>query len=57
MQPRLPEQETDVQYEAPAIIYEGKLTTRAGTPIIPRDNSFDLDPAGFDPSLLFGDSE
>ena len=54
MQSRLPEQEKNVQYDAPAIIYEGKLTTRAGTP--PRA-PFDFDPAGFDPSLLFGDSD
>jgi hypothetical protein len=37
------------QYEAPAVIYEGKIKTRAGTP-----------PTGcalgaFDPSLLFND--
>jgi hypothetical protein len=54
MQSRLSEQDPDVQYEAPAVIYEGKLTTRAGS--APRDNPFDFDPAGFDPSLLFGDS-
>jgi hypothetical protein len=27
-----PAQEPIVEYEAPAIIYEGQLTTRAGTP-------------------------
>ena len=47
----VPESSTPEQvneYEAPAVIYEGKLTTRAGTPI----NSGGSD--GFDPSLLFG---
>jgi hypothetical protein len=55
MDPRVPEQDADVQYEAPAVIYEGKLTTRAGTPL--GASPFDFDPSGFDPSLLFGDSE
>lgn len=36
-----------VEYEAPAVIYEGKLTTRAGSPT-------GSGPADFDPSLLFG---
>lgn len=54
MDPRNPEQEPDVRYEAPAVIYEGRLTTRAGTK--PGSSPFDFDPAGFDPSLLFGDS-
>lgn len=54
MQSRLPEQENIVPYEAPAVIYEGKVTTRAGTG--PGANPLDFDPAGFDPSLLFGDS-
>ncbi len=55
MQFRLSDQDPEMQYEAPAVIYEGKLTTRAGT--IPRSNPFDFDPAGFDPSLLFSDSD
>lgn len=53
MDPRNPEQEPDVRYEAPAVIYEGRLTTRAGS--VPGGTT-DFDPAGFDPSLLFGDS-
>jgi hypothetical protein len=53
MDPERPDQETEVRYEAPAVVYEGKLTTRAGTP--PRGTAFDFDPAGFDPNLLFGD--
>jgi hypothetical protein len=52
---RLPDQDAEVRYEAPAVIYEGKLTTRAGTG--PGSSPFDFDPAGFDPSLLFGDSD
>jgi hypothetical protein len=49
MNPKIPAQEPIVEYEAPAIIYEGKLTTRAGTPF-PSGGDSD----GFDPSLLFG---
>jgi hypothetical protein len=47
MDPNSPAQEPIVEYEAPAIIYEGKLTTRAGT--VDRNGG-----DGFDPSLLFG---
>jgi hypothetical protein len=49
MNPKIPAQEPTVEYTAPAIIYEGKLTTRAGTPSPTGGNS-----DGFDPSLLFG---
>ncbi len=47
MDPNSPAQEPSADYEAPAIIYEGKLTTRAGT--IDRFGGDD-----FDPTLLFG---
>ncbi|MDT8304864.1 MAG: hypothetical protein RRC07_02915 [Anaerolineae bacterium] len=36
-----------IEYEAPAVIYEGKITTRAGSEL-------GSGPADFDPSLLFG---
>lgn len=52
MIPERSDLEGDVRYEPPAVIYEGKLTTRAGTP---GPSGFFDDPAGFDPGLLFGD--
>lgn len=36
------------KYQAPAIIYEGKITTRAGTPLAPGNGD------GVDPADLFG---
>lgn len=51
MDSRLPDQDTDLPYEAPAVIYEGKLTTRAGSRM---PSGFG---DGFDPSLLFGDPD
>ncbi len=36
-------------YEAPSIIYEGELTTRAGSPGDPITGDYDVDP-----SKLFG---
>lgn len=41
-----------VVYEAPAVIYEGIISTRAGTPM-----SIEPDPVkdGVDPADLFGD--
>lgn len=47
-----PAQEERITYEAPAIIYEGKITTRAGTPTTGGNN---LSP-NIDPADLFGDS-
>lgn len=47
-----PQSEADqrLQYEAPAIVYEGVITTRAGSPagVTPGDSD-----AGVDPSDLF----
>lgn len=41
-----PQEENDrLPYEAPAIIYEGELTTRAGSRIPGSDVDFDVDPA------------
>lgn len=36
------------EYQAPAIIYEGKITTRAGSPAAPGSGD------GVDPADLFG---
>ncbi len=43
-------QREKVRYEAPAVIYESLITTRAGTP-----SPFSFDhPSGVDPTDLFG---
>jgi len=43
-----PQETTErLPYEAPAIIYEGELTTRAGSVPNPITNAFDVDPAKF----------
>ncbi len=54
MKPDLTPQETRerVPYEAPAIVYEGELTTRAGTPIPVQGPD-----SGVDPADLFGNVE
>lgn len=41
---------TKPEYEAPAVIYEGFITTRAGTPVSLTGND-----TGVDPTDLFGD--
>ena len=48
MKPESTQQEPPerVPYEAPAIIYEGQITTRAGTPL--------PESGGMDPADLFG---
>lgn len=45
-----PKHEKRTQYEAPAIIYESLIATRAGTPT----GSGETNPSGVDPSDLFG---
>lgn len=45
---------SSVDYDPPAVIYDGKITTRAGTsPCPPWKPGCGGD--GFDPGLLFGD--
>lgn len=47
---KTPQDSSDrLPYEAPSIIYEGELTTRAGTPVEPITGD-----SGMDPSKLFG---
>lgn len=50
MKPESTQQERSegVPYEAPAIVYEGQISTRAGTPITP---------VAVDPADLFGNVE
>lgn len=42
-------QEKRLRYEAPAVIYETVITTRAGSPLSI------VEPSGVDPADLFGD--
>lgn len=44
-------EEKRMPYERPAIIYEGQITTRAGSPTVPDGARSD----GVDPSDLFGE--
>ena len=48
--PKQEKQEKRTAYEAPAIIYETLITTRAGSPLAP--SGADVD--GVDPADLFG---
>lgn len=48
-EPRRQEQSERLPYEAPAIIYEGELTTRAGSLIPGSGLDYDVDP-----TKLFG---
>lgn len=51
MKPAITPQDTveRLPYEAPSIIYEGELTTRAGTGVDPITGDY-----GVDPAKLFG---
>lgn len=54
--PRVKQNEQDtinkcVSYETPAVIYEGFISTRAGSPLGKPSNN----PAGVDPADLFGE--
>jgi hypothetical protein len=40
-----PSPKRDHVYEAPAVVYEGVITTRAGTPIGGEQDGADVDPA------------
>ena len=48
---RLQESQDRIPYESPAIIYEGEITTRAGSPPGPG-----FEDPGVDPADLFGNS-
>ncbi len=45
------EQDQRAPYVAPAVVYEGTISTRAGSPF----NSPEKDGGGLDPADLFGD--
>lgn len=49
---RKPEQKKSSEYETPAIIYEGELTTRAGSLFPGAVTDYDVDP-----SELFGNAD
>ncbi len=49
--PEKKDQEARLSYCAPAVIYEGVITTRAGSPPIGAEEIYDT---GVDPSDLFG---